>query len=480
MRKSQSVQDALSIVRSTVDRERLIPPGSRVLAAVSGGPDSTALLHILHEMRSEIPFLLSVAHFNHRLRAAADSDERFVRQASRAMGLPIVVGRRDVRAYAARRKMNLEEAARELRYAFLDRTALRLNADVIATGHTLNDQAETLLMRLLRGSGPRGLSGIFPSVGKRLIRPMLGVTRSEIRAFCRERRLPFLEDETNRDRRLLRNRIRLELIPMIERRFEPRAVRALGRTARIIQDEDAVLEKATRRAAERLVRGQGGSAELDAAGLARLPAGLGRRVVRAFFTELRGDLRRFSFEDVEMVRTLDEGAVRVLPGGLRLLRESNRIRIAREPRTRRSAAPPFSYSWGGRAALTVGEAGLIFRGNRSRAKPVAADFDDRTRVFCDAAALRFPLQIGPRKPGDRYRPLGAPGTKKLKEILRAKAIPADLRDTLPVLRSKNEIVWVPGLPVAERFKVKEGTRVVFAIEAARVNRPRRRGSQRAR
>jgi tRNA(Ile)-lysidine synthase len=475
MRKGQTVRDALSIVRAAILREGLILPDSRVLVACSGGPDSTALLHILFELSREVPLDLAVAHFNHRLRAAAGEDERCVRDAARALGLPLVVGRRDVRAYASSRKLNLEEAARGLRYAFLGRTAARMKADVIATGHTLNDQAETLLMRLLRGSGPRGLSGIFPSLDGRVVRPLLGVTRSEIEGYCRRRRLAFREDESNRDRRLLRNRIRLGLIPYLERHLEPLAVRAIGRSARIIQDEDSALEAATRRSYSRLARGRGRSAELDAAGLARLPSGLGRRVVRAFFEELRGDLRRFTFDDVEAVRTLEDGAIRVLPGRLRVRREGGRVRI---DRVRRMKLPPkraYAYSWDGRAPLVLRGAGWVFRGRRATGKPRPADFDDRTRAYCDAASLRFPLEVSVRKPGDRYRPLGAPGAKKLKEILRAKGISPDDRAVLPIIRSDEEIVWAPGLPVAERFKVTAKTKAIFVIEAARTVRPPRSG-----
>ncbi len=462
----------VAAVRAAIVRDRLIRKGTRVLVACSGGSDSVALLHILAELGPEMGFDVATAHFNHRLRAAADADERFVRRAARDLGPPIVVGRRDVRAYARRRKRNIEEAARELRYAFLERSARRLKADVIATGHTLNDQAETLLMRLLRGSGPRGLSGIFPSVGGRIVRPLLGVSRAEIRAYCRARGLSFREDETNRDRRFLRNRIRMDLIPYLERRFEPRALRALGRTARVLRDEDAALEPPTRRAAKRLVRGSGRSVELDAAGLARLPAGLGRRVVRAYFEKLRGGLRRLTFEDVEAVRTLSEGAVRVLPGGLRLRRTADRIKIGPVPRAPLPARPTYSYAWDGRIRLTVPESRFVFRGRRSRKRPRAADFDDRSRAFCDADSLRFPLTVGSRKGGDRYRPLGAPGTKKLKEILRAKAVSAALRVSLPIIRSAGEIVWAPGLPVAEKFKVSRETRTVFAIEATPAARGR--------
>jgi len=472
MPKIRPARSALSTVRAAILREGLIPPGARVLVACSGGPDSVALLHVLAELGSEMGFEVAVAHFNHRLRAAADADERFVRRAARALGLPVVVGRRDVRAYARRRRLNIEEAARELRYAFFERSARRLKADVITTGHTLNDQAETLLMRLLRGSGPRGLSGIFPSLDGRIVRPLLGVSRAEIRAYCRARGLSFREDESNRDRRFLRNRIRMDLIPYLERGFEPRALRALGRTARILQDEDAALEPPIRRAFKRLVRGSGRSAELDAAGLARLPAGFGRRVVRAYFEVIRGDLRRLTFEDVEVVRTMGEGAVRVLPGGLRLRRMADRITIAPALRAARPPRSSFSYSWDGRAGLAIPESGLAFRGRRSRKHPRAADFDDRSRAFCDADTLRFPLTVGPRKSGDRYRPLGAPGTKKLKEILRAKAIPAHLRVSLPIIRSAGEIVWAPGLPVAEKFKVTRGTRTVFAIESVPAGLPR--------
>lgn len=480
MRKAQTVRDALSIVREAILREVLIPPDSRVLVACSGGPDSTALLHILFELSREVPLSLAIAHFNHRLRAAAGEDERCVRETARALGLPIVVGRRDARAYASSRKLNLEEAARELRYAFLARTASRLKSELIATGHTLNDQAETLLMRLLRGSGPRGLSGIFPSLDGRIVRPLLGVTRSEIEDYCRRRRLAFRQDETNRDRRLLRNRIRLGLIPYLERHLEPLAVRALGRSARIIRDEDAALEAATRRSYSRLARGCGRSAELDAAGLARLPPGLGRRVVRAFFEELRGDLRRFTFDDVEVVRTLRDGAVRVLPGRLRVRREGDRVRIDRIRRMKFRQKRPYAYSWNGRSPLVLPRPGMVFRGRRATAKPRAADFDDRTRAYCDAASLRFPLEVSARKPGDRYRPLGAPGTKTLKEILRAKRIPADVRSALPIIRSDKEIVWAPGLPVAERFKVTAKTKAVFVIEMAPAGRPRRPGRQGAR
>ena len=460
MREKASARSALHAVRRDVLRRGLIPPGTRALVAFSGGPDSTALLHILLELRRELAFDLALAHFNHRLRPSADEDERFARATARSLGLPIVVGRRDVRAYARSRRLNIEEAARVLRYAFLERAADRLAAARIATGHTLNDQAETFLLRLIRGSGPRGLAGIRPEIGGRLIRPLLGVSRAEVLAFCRVRGLAYRVDETNRDRRFVRNRIRHGLIPYLERHFEPRIVAALGRAALILQDEEAALDDVTRRAHVRLATCGDSPARLDALGLARLSPGLGRRVVRAHLEELRGDLRRLSFEDIEAVRLLKEGGTRVLPGGMRLRREGGRIGpVSLPPRPR-----PFRHSWDGRARLAIGGSGMSFRGRRLGRAGAALRFDDQKRAFLDADALAFPLLVRSREPGDLYRPLGAPGRKKLKEILRAKGIPAASRDGLPVFYSGGEIVWVPGLPAAERFKVTPSTKRIFVIE----------------
>jgi tRNA(Ile)-lysidine synthase len=438
-----------------------IGPGDTVLVAYSGGPDSTALLHLLLELKNEIPFKVVVAHFNHKLRRAADGDERFVRAAARSFGLRAVVGRRKVQSFARAKKLNVEEAARILRYEFLEKAAAKIGATKIATGHTLDDQAETVLMRLIRGSGTRGLSGIRPVLGGRVIRPLLGFRRREVEAYLRQKKLPFRTDKTNFDTRLLRNKIRYHLIPYLERNFEPNIVPILGRTAAILADEDAALDRATRNKEKKLVGEKGGVPALNAEALAREPRGLARRLVRLFVQRLRGDLRRVAFEDVEAVLALAEGGERTLPGGRRLRRTRGMIVPVSKP----VSCPPFAYSWSGKRPVEIPEAGLTLVGKNlgKTSGPVPA-FDDRRRCYCDAAALRFPLVVRSRLAGDRYRPVGAPGRKKLNELLREKGVPAEERDRVPVVCSATDIIWAPGLPVAEMFKVRPDTRTLFRIE----------------
>ncbi len=486
--------DILSNLKRTVARHKMIVPGETVLVAFSGGADSTALLHLLLDLRREVPFDLALTHFNHKLRAAADGDERFARNVARSLGLPLIVGRRDVKAFARRRGLNLEEAARILRYEFLERAAARAGATKIATGHTLNDQAETFLLRLLRGSGPRGLAGIYPVHERKIVRPLIDISRKEVEAYCRRKKLAFRTDETNLDDRYLRNKIRRRLIPYLERHYEPGLMVKLGRTASIFQEDESVLEDLTRVEAGRLIvrrdggrgpglypgvhfrrtrpwiqatgewRAEGSSLDrrivLDARRLARLPRGLARRAVRAFIEETAGDLRRISFEDVEAVLDLGEGKELTLPKKLHLRREGGLIQVKTE-----SPSPArYAILWDGRGALPIPSAGLTFSGERLKKKSAAAlAYDDKTSCFCDARKLRFPLLVRTRKEGDLYRPLGAPGKKKLKEILRAKRIPLSDRNTLPVFCSGGKIVWMPGLPVADDFKVGPDTKRIFAI-----------------
>ena len=477
---------ALAAVRRTVARHNLIRPGDKVLVAWSGGPDSTALLHLLLELRLKIPFDVAAAHFNHRLRPAADADAAFVRREAARLGVPLLSARRDVGAFARARKLNLEDAARLLRYAFLNQAAARLGANRIATGHTLDDQAETVLIRLLRGSGPRGLGGIHPSVGGTVIRPLLEASRADVLAYCKRRGLTFRRDETNADPRYVRNRIRLRLMPYLERNFGPGLPAVLGRAADVAREEDDYLDAAAARAYARLLTTAGrasrrpreGSAgrspQIDARRLAALPTALARRCVRRFLTDLKGDLLAIGFEDVEAVRGLAEGGTATLPGGFAVRRARGALMQA-PPAPEPAPRADYFYLWDGRGRLPVPEAGMIFSGRRL-GRPAAARpaYDDAAYAACDLDALTLPLAVRPRLAGDRYKPCGAPGRKKLKEILRAKKIPPAARGALPVFCSGDSIVWAPGLPVADEFKITPATTRVFEIRLMPSGRSRAR------
>ena len=457
-----------------------------VLAACSGGPDSMALLSLLEELRERMPIGITVAHFNHGLRPAASEDAEFVREQAAGRGLPFAGGSRRVRAYASRRKLNLEEAARTLRYEFLGRAARRAGATKIATGHTMNDQAETFLMRLLRGTGPSGLAGIEPVLrgdACPVVRPLLGVTRGEIEAYVGREGIPYRRDETNLDRRFLRNRIRLELLPLLEREYEPRVVEHLARLSDLVREEEAVFAAMAKGLGEQFILERGRTISLDARTLPLVPRGLGRRLVREFLERLKGDLRSVSFADVEAILGLGDGKEKEVAGGIVLRCERGLI-------SRKLPSPPrtaYERLWDGEGDIQVGPAGMGFRGaaeprrppgRRSRTHSISApkpedsppsgprglEWDDKSRAAFDLGRLRFPLTVRSRRPGDSYRPLGAPGRKKLKEILRAKGIPRPDRDRLPVFLSGGEIIWMPGLPVAESFKVRPETKLVFSIE----------------
>lgn len=464
-------------IRAAVRSGGLVQPGETVLAACSGGPDSTALLHLLLELSRDIPFSLAVAHFNHRLRPQAAADEQFVQNMALALELPYYAGRGDVRTSARRLGIGIEDAGRRLRYEFLERAAAEAGAAKIATGHTLNDQAETVLMRILRGTGPTGLAGIPAIRGGAVIRPLLGLRRDEILEYLRDRKLAWRTDDSNRDERFWRNKIRRKLIPYLERNFAPAVVRSLARLASTSRDEDDFLEEKARAAASRAITEMAGVPFLNAGALKRFPPALARRVVRIFLRRLKGDLLDISFDDVEGVRGMADGGE--LPISKSLVLERRRNRIGR----RRSNVASVRYArlWDGRGRLPVPEAGWKYSGRfvgapavRSLVEAISVGGtrrkwrvpNDAAGCFLDAARLEFPLLVRNRRPGDRYRPLGAPGGKKLKEIFRAKGVAEEERDRRPVFVSGGEVVWAQGLPAAEDHKITFRTQKALAISAA--------------
>ena len=460
-------------------RHALARGGTRVLVAVSGGADSVALLHVLLELeRAGDLALAGVAHFNHQLRGAdSDADETFCRDLAASLGLPIETGRGDVRASARESGRSLEDAARQARYAFFEEAADRLGADAIAVGHTRDDQAETFLLRLIRGSGPRGLAAILPRAG-RVIRPLLEVPRDDLRLFAAERGLVWREDATNEDRSIPRNRVRHELIPYLAREFSPGITDVLSREAAIARDdEDHLHREAIDFAASIVLRTTGRKIRIDAAALRALHPAVGARVAR-YALSLAAPSSFIGFEHVARLLQLAaedsaEKASVSLPGQ-QAVRTGDVIVLAQPP-SRRGGRGEESNSF--RVPLSIpGEVTLDKQGWAVSAEPAeAADWPAGPRlaraaaVTVAAGALSMPLAVRSRRPGDRFRPLGMEHRKKLQDFLVDRKIPKEMRDTLPlVVDADDRIVWVVGESVAEDFRVTEGARGVLLLKARRL------------
>ncbi len=457
----------LDKVKKTIRRHNLFSREEKILIAFSGGIDSTALLHLLRELQEEWPITLALGHFNHKLRRNAEKEELFVRNAAKKLDVPLYVNSEDVRSYAVDRKLNIEEAARKLRYDFLEDTAKKYGFSKIATGHTINDQAETFFMRLFRGSGLSGLSGIYPVVDNLIIRPLLDISRDENLDYLNSINAGFQVDESNLDQRFLRNRIRGELLPYLQKEFDPHLVSRLGKVSSLFQEDEFILKKLTEKERPKVIRSREGQIFLDLNGLSTLPVGLARRMVRGFIEEIKGDLRKISFEDIETVLGLAEGKEYPLSKDCLLRREQNRIFC-----TLASWFETVSYelSWTGNNPLVIKDLGMSFSGIELPGLPEDWKFDNNNSACLDFGKLKFPLTVRSRQEGDRYQPFGSPGRKKLKEIMRAKRIPVRERNKRPVFLSAGEIVWVYGLPVAEKFKIVPETKAIFCISFSRSQR----------
>lgn len=448
----------------------MLASGSRVLVALSGGADSVALLLILREL--EAAGALSVAgaaHLHHGLRGAdADADERFCRQLAAREGVAFAAERIDVAALARAQKRSLEDAARQARYGFLERARVSLDADLIAVAHTSDDQAETFLLRLLRGAGTRGLSGIRPRAG-RVIRPLIDTTRGSLRDCLAARGQLWREDASNADVGIPRNRVRHELIPALRSRFSPGIDAILARTAGLAQqDEDFLQDRAIELAARIVLTDERLQITLDADALARAPRALSSRIVQRMLERHAGG-RPISFDHVEAVLRLDQGQAVSLPGQ-DAVRTGDVLIVRTRPAGHRSSDVgyrngfAFSLSIPGEVELASGLAVTAERLEAGSRRP--SKWEARgTEVGVAAQGLQLPLGIRSRRPGDRFRPLGAPGPRKLQDFFVDRKVAREERDTVPlVVDGRDRIVWVVGQSVAEDFRVTDPSRGVILLK----------------
>lgn len=458
-------------VLGTIRGRGLLNGGERVVAGVSGGPDSVCLLHILHSVSDELGIKLFAVHVNHMLRGSeADRDQEYVREFCTRLGVPLYESSVDVGALARQKGISIEEAGREARYRELERYALKAGASAIAVAHNKNDQAETVLMNILRGTGLDGLKGMEYRNGI-IIRPLLDIERREIEEYCAENGLNPRVDGTNLLPVYTRNKVRLELIPYIEKLFGTDITAGICRLSAIARDDIGFLECVSRRAYSecRLERAPGRVA-LDTEGLKKLHEGIRKRVVRMAVEELKGDLKGLEHVHVENVIDLASkgrtGSRVHLPCGIRAGISYGRLVFRLEPESEGTAdfekpleipGTTFLGAFGGKIEAAVDESpgGRYLKHGVSRCS--------LDQIF-DYEKLKKGINIRNRREGDVFKPFKSKGTKKLKEYMIDKKIPREIRDAIPLAAQGKEIIWIIGYDVSDKFIADENTNSVLKLE----------------
>ncbi len=482
-------------VQTAIEEQGLLPTGEPVIVGVSGGPDSLCLLHLLRQIAPAYDATLHVGHLNHGIRPSAAAEAAHVAQRCRQWHLACTIETVDVPAHAAAHGLSLEEAARQARYAFLGRLAHQLGSHTIAVGHNADDQVETVLMHLLRGSGLAGLRGMRPRTpldelrlglepevaarvqrGVTLVRPLLEVTRAEIEAYCQEHGIEPLYDASNLDTTLFRNRIRHELLPTLAS-YNPRIRTVLRRMAEALTGDYDVLRGLLAETWPAVVRHETGEhIMMDLSALRELPVGLQRSVLREGVQRLRQSLRDISYEHVEAALEIlmrgQTGDQATLPGGLMLTLGYEAVLLApkgvgwpREDRPRvheplpvhLPGTTPLDERWQLRAASLP----------RSALPPDWDANPDPYTGYFDADRLQGDLLLRPREPSDALYPLGLGHRQSVKELLINAKAPRHERDSLPILVCEDEVVWVVGVRIDARYAVSEQTRQVYKLRFLR-------------
>ena len=443
-----------------------------MLAAVSGGADSVALAHVLARLAPEHGFTLAgIAHLNHGLRGdEADVDELFAGELARKLDVPFVSRRVDVAAAAESAGESLETAARRLRYAFLDDAATGLAAALVATGHTADDQAETVLMRLMRGAGLHGLSAIRPRNGI-VIRPLLDARRSDVVAFLAEIGETWREDSSNADTAIARNRVRHAVMPALTSAGGDAVVDALARTASLIQDDADELDRVAIEMSRSVVLS---GSTLDVTALEKAGPAIGRRVIRLAIENVApsGQRRFLSLEHVEAVRSLirEDAPHAVQLPGVRAVREREVIRIEAdgiEP------PAPFETELPVPGTAEVPATGIVVSAELGVMAPrefAALDARaDMVAVQGVASGEGARLTVRSRRPGDAIRPLGGPGRRKLQDVFVDRKVARHERDRVPlVVDETGRIIWVVGHTIADEFRVTSPEARVLLLKVRRV------------
>ena len=446
-----------------------------MLLAVSGGPDSTCLLHILFGLRQELGVELYIAHLDHRLRGEeSEADAAYVKKLAISLGVSATIEKRDVKTYQKGKRISLEEAAREVRYRFLADIAGNIDADYIVTGHTLDDQVETILMHIIRGTGTRGLVGLKPYSQWQLdvrsitvVRPLLEVSRQQTADYCQENKLIPRLDTSNLSLSPLRNRIRQQLLPLLES-YNPGVAEALLRIAAIANDEVAFLDAEVTRLWPAVVTQKEGMIILNRDRFNQLPTAIKRHLLREAIEQILGSLKDIETRHIEEILAMlgkPAGRQINLPESLIFSIEYDRYLLGVE--TVNTCPYPVI---GGEYRINIpGETklpGWLVEAEIIEPQAMKKEEDDFT-AHLDLDRAGNELEVRQRKPGDRFQPLGLAQPKKLNEFMIDTKIPRSWRRQIPVVCSPKQILWLVGYRIDDRVKVTEETKKVLRLDFKR-------------
>lgn len=454
-------------IKQTIEREKLITRGDKILVALSGGPDSVCLLHALKSLESTYGIRIYGAHLNHKIRGIeAQKDAMYAAKLCDKLEIPFFVKAIDVPEFAKIHKLTLEEAARKVRYNMLFEVKSKINADKIAVAHNLDDQAETVLMRLLRGSGIKGLKGMDYFREDGIIRPLMDVEKKDIIKYCENHELNPRIDHTNSEEEYTRNKIRLKLIPFIEKEFSHNIKETLSRTANILREDNAHLEKNAKLIFEKeVIVISKDTVKMDSEELLSLDYSISKRLIRMAIEKISGSLEGIETIHVQDILTLSRNpknqAMINLPKGIFVYKRPEGIYITTKEMIEKTVT--FSHNLEFDDYVEIPEVNMAIESKiMSKEKCMMLPTGQFTKAF-DIDKIKGPLTVRARIDGDRMRPMGLGGTKKLKDIFIDLKIPREKRDEVPLVTDKEGILWMVGYKISEDYKIDENTEKVIRI-----------------
>jgi tRNA(Ile)-lysidine synthase len=454
--------DIIKKVKQTIEKYNMLSIGDHVLVGLSGGPDSVCLLYILNMLKPEYRLKISAAYIDHGLRPEDVPEEiKFCKHLCESLNIPFYTQSIDVKNFAKNEKMNIQEAARILRYAALEQISLNIKAHKIAVAHNADDQAETVIMRLLRGAGPAGLSGI-PPVRKKIIRPLIEIERSEIEKFLSERNISYITDASNESLKYLRNKIRKTLMPVIKS-ISPQATKIISRTADILREENDYINIAVTKALMRLMsRKTDKTVELFCNPMEVLNIVILRRALRVAIDSVR-DLKGLSFDHIEeiikLIKTGKPGDRIYLPKGIRAIKGYSTLTITAEAPKKLS-----TYEIAEPEDVYLKETNVVVSLKEIKKEEVKDFGDGKHTIYADMDKVKFPLIVRARKAGDYFYPFGFGKRKKLQDFFVDEKIPRDERDAVPIIESNGAIVCIAGYRLDDRFKIDDNTKRCLQIK----------------